>query len=260
MIFALTVSLFPSCGMDNSKDKSSREGSNKHLELLNKNVAEGTFFKALAQDSLQTVTLGTNGIIYTSVKPNEKIIFPYVEPLIDGDSRVYRSSVNEYTIEIAIYEDETAKSSFDGRFDHSIAISLVKNVDNIETIVDFPCFGHYIYNKQLSGNWIFQSFESVKVEDLGINQIPMICIDVNTRSFSGSGGNHMIYGDLRCEGDRIGFKIVLSPEYVTSQYPKEKELLAVLDNCDRYDLEGDVLKLYSAGELKLTFLRDNYNL
>lgn len=260
MIFALTVSLFPSCGMDNSKEKSGREGSNKHLELLNKNVVEGTFFKALAQDSLQTVTLGTNGIIYTSVKPNEKIVFPYVEPLIEGDSRVYKSSVNDYTIEIAIYEDETAKTFFDGRFDHSIAISLVKKFDNVETIVDFPCFGHYIYNQQLSGNWIFQSYENRKVEDLGINQIPMICIDVNTRSFSGSGGNHMIYGDLRCEGSRICFKIVLSPEYVTNQFPKEKELLTVLDNCDRYVLEGDLLMLYSGEELKLTFVRDNYSL
>ncbi|MDR2222878.1 MAG: hypothetical protein LBE34_09055 [Flavobacteriaceae bacterium] len=260
MILALTVSLFPSCGMDNSKDKGNKEGNNKHLELLNKSVADGTFFKAIAQDSLQTVTIGTAGIVYTSVKPNEKIIFPYVEPLIEGDSRVYKSAVNNYEIEIAIYEDETAKNSFDGRFDHSIAISLVKKVDNVETILDFACFGHYVYNTKLSGNWIFQSYEESRVEDLGINQIPMICIDVNTRSFSGSGGNHMIYGDFRCEGERIYFKIMLSPEYITDQFQKEKELLTVLDNCDQYMLEEDFLYLYSGGQLKLTFLRDNYNI
>lgn len=259
MIFALTVSLFPSCGVDNTKDKNGVDGSSKHLELMNKNVAEGTFFKALAQDTLQTVTLSREGIVYTNFKPNEKIVFPYVEPLIDGDSRIYKSTVNNYTIEIVIYEDETAKTFLDGRFDHSIAVSLVKDIDNNEVVVDFPCFGHYIYNPLLSGNWIFQSFENLKIEDLGINQIPMVCIDVNTRSFSGSGGNHIIYGDIRCEGDRICFKIILLPEYVTNQVSKEKELLSILDNCDSYQLVGDTLNLYSAGELKLSFLRDTYN-
>lgn len=70
----------------------------------------------------------------------------------------------------------------------------------------------------------------------------------------------MIYGDVRCEGDSIFFKVVLSPEYVTEMYQKEKELLAVLDSCDRFELKDDYLYLYEEGKQKLMFLRDTYNM
>ncbi|MTG97826.1 MULTISPECIES: hypothetical protein [Myroides] len=260
MILALTVSLFPSCGMEQSREKNSKDSTSKQMDLLNKNDLDGTFFKAVAQDSLQAIAISKKGIVYSSSKPNQKIIFPFVEPLIEGESRVYKSSTKHEEIEIVIYEDETARDFLDGRFDHSVAVSLVKKQELQDDSVDFACFGHYLYDNSLSGNWIFQSYEGKRVEELGINQIPLICIDINTRSFSGSGGNHMIYGDLRCEGDSVFFKIILSPEYVTEMYQKEKELLAVLDNCDRYEIKGDYLMLYEGAVQKLTFLRDVYGM
>jgi len=140
--------------------------------------------------------------------------------------------------------------------DDSVAVNLSKK-DGIET--DFACFGHYLYDKKLSGNWVFKAFENKRIEELGINQIPLVCIDVNTRSFSGSGGNHMIYGDLRCEGESITFKIVLSPDYVSLSESKEKELLEILEECDRYELDEDDLNLFIGEELKLQFFRDTYN-
>ncbi|KZE80486.1 hypothetical protein HX017_05535 [Myroides marinus] len=261
MILALTVSLFPSCGVDQVKDKSFKEANNKQIDLLSKNDLDGTFFKAVAQDLPQVVSIGKKGIVYSSTKPNQKIIFPFVEPLVDGESRIYKSQTKHEEIEIVIYEDETARDFADGRFDHSVAVRLIKNKESEqEEVLDFACFGHYLYTDKLSGNWIFQSYEDKRVEELGINQIPMICIDINTRSFSGSGGNHMIYGDVRCEGDSIFFKVVLSPEYVTDMYQKEKELLSVLDSCDRFELKEDYLFLYSEGKQKLMFLRDTYNM
>lgn len=260
MILALTVSLFPSCGVDHVKEKNYKEASNKQIDLLNKNDLEGTFFKAVAQDSPQVVSISRKGIVYSSTKPNQKIVFPFVEPLVDGECRIYKSQTKHEEIEIVIYEDETAREFADGRFDHSVAVRLVKKVDDIENISDFACFGHYIYTEKLSGNWIFQSYEDKRVEELGINQIPMICIDINTRSFSGSGGNHMIYGDIRCEGDSIFFKVVLSPEYVTEMYQKEKELLSVLDSCDKFELKDDYLYLFEGNKQKLTFLRDTYSM
>ncbi|WP_121965975.1 hypothetical protein [Myroides sp. N17-2] len=261
MILALTVSLFPSCGVDQVKEKGFREASNKQIDLLSKNDLDGTFFKAVAQDSPQVVSVGKKGIVYSSTKPNQKIIFPFVEPLVDGECRIYKSRTKHEEIEVVIYEDETAKDFADGRFDHSVAVRLIRNQDSeVEEVIDFACFGHYLYTDKLSGNWIFQSYEEKRVEELGINQIPMICIDINTRSFSGSGGNHMIYGDVRCEGDSIFFKVVLSPEYVTDLYQKEKELLSVLDGCDRFELRDDYLYLYENGKQKLMFLRDTYNM
>ncbi|MEC4113818.1 META domain-containing protein [Myroides pelagicus] len=260
MILALTVSLFPSCGMEQPKDKSSKDNTSKQMDLLNKHDLEGTFFKAVAQDSLQVVAISKKGIVYSSSKPNQKIIFPFVEPLIEGESRVYKSSTKHEEIEIVIYEDETARDFFDGRFDHSVAVSLTKKQEMKDEIIDFACFGHYLYDNSLSGNWVFQSYEGKRVEELGINQIPLICIDINTRSFSGSGGNHMIYGDIRCEGDSIYFKIILSPEYVTDMYQREKELLAVLDSCDRYEIKGEYLVLFEGMTQKLTFVRDAYSL
>ncbi len=257
MILALTVSLFPSCGIDGVSEKTHNDSDSKHLDLLRKEDTEGVFFKIIAQDSLQIVTISKQGIVYTGLKPNTKIIFPYEEPLIDGESRIYRSSTENEMIEMTIYKDENAKSFLDGRFDYSVAVSLVKKE---KEPVDFACFGHYIYDRNLSGNWIFKLFENKRIEDLGINQIPLVCIDVNTRSFSGSGGNHMIYGDVICEGDSILFKIVLSPEYVSSNKSRERELLEILEQCDRYELDGDDLNLYVGGELKLQFFRDTYNL
>lgn len=259
MILALTISLFPSSGMEGSKDKNTKEENNKQLDLFNKSDLEGTFFKALAQDSLQMVAISKKGIVYSSMKPNHKIIFPYVEPLIEGESRVYKSETKNEEIEIVIYEDETAKDFMDGRFDHSVAVSFVKKQEMNNEVSDFACFGHYIYNDELSGNWIFQTYDGKRIEELGIDQIPMICIDVNTRSFSGSGGNHMIYGDLRCEGDAILFKIVLAPEYVTDSYLKEKELLAVLEACDRFVVDEEELFLYEGDKYMLSFMRDTYN-
>ncbi|WP_410880751.1 hypothetical protein [Myroides sp. DW712] len=256
MILALTVSLFPSCGSDNLTEKGQKENDTKQLDLLKKEDSEGVFFKILAQDSLQTITISKKGIVYASMKPNVKIVFPYEEPLIEGEGRVYRAATANEKIEIVIYKDDSARSFLDGRFDHSVAVSLSKK-DGIET--DFACFGHYLYDKKLSGNWVFKAFENKKIEELGINQIPLVCIDVNTRSFSGSGGNHMIYGDLRCEGDGIAFKIVLSPDYVSLNESKEKELLEILEECDRYELDGDDLNLFIGKELKLQFFRDTYN-
>jgi uncharacterized membrane protein len=260
MILALTISLFPSCGMDNSGNKNAKEGSNKQMDLFNKSDLEGTFFKALAQDSLQMISISKKGIIYSSMKPNNKIVFPYVEPLIEGESRVYRTSTKKEEIEIVIYEDETAKDFMDGRFDHSVAVRFIKKHEMEDDVSDFACFGHYIYNDDLSGNWIFQTYDGKRIEELGINQIPMICMDINTRSFSGSGGNHMVYGDLRCEGDAVFFKIVLAPEYITESYQQEKELLAVLEACDKFVLDEDELFLYQEGKLKLSFMRDTYNI
>ncbi len=256
MILALTVSLFPSCGMDMVSEKLHNDSDSKHLDLLKKEDTEGVFFKIIAQDSLQIVTISKEGIIYTGLKPNAKIVFPYEEPLIDGESRIYRSSTENEQIEMTIYKDENARSFLDGRFDYSVAVSLVKNE---KEPIDFACFGHYIYDQKLSGNWIFKMFENKRIEDLGINQIPLVCIDVNTRSFSGSGGNHMIYGDVVCEGDSISFKIVLSPEYVSVNKSKERDLLEVLELCDRYELDGDDLNLYIGDQLKLQFFRDTYN-
>lgn len=259
MILALTVSLFPSCGMEQAKEKNNKDNTTRQFDLLTKNDLDGTFFKAVAQDSLQAISISKKGIVYSSSKPNQKIIFPYVEPLIEGESRIYKSSTKHEEIEIVIYEDETAKSFLDGRFDHSVAISLVKKQELKDDVNDFASFGHYIYDNRLSGNWIFQAFENKRIEELGINQIPLICIDVNTRSFSGSGGNHMIYGDIRCEGDSVFFKVILSPEYVTEMYQKEKELLAVLDSCNRYEVKDDYLYLFQDNIQKLVFIRDLYN-
>lgn len=257
MILALTVSLFPSCGTEQENKNKSKDTTTKHIDLLNKNDLAGTFFKAMDQETLQSISIGKKGIVYSSSKPNQKIVFPYVEPLIDGESRVYSTSNKTDSIDIVIYEDETAQSYLDGRFDHSVAVSISKG--NIQNTSDFACYGHYLYDETLSGNWVFQAYEDKRIEELGIDQIPLICIDINTRSFSGSGGNHMIYGDIRCQGDSVAFKIILSPEYVTDTYRKEKELLAVLDTCDRYVIQEDVLYLYEQDVLKLTFIRDIYN-
>jgi hypothetical protein len=70
----------------------------------------------------------------------------------------------------------------------------------------------------------------------------------------------MVYGDLRCEGDAVFFKIVLAPEYITESYQQEKELLAVLEACDKFVLDEDELFLYQEGKLKLSFMRDTYNI
>lgn len=259
MILALTVSLFPSCGVEQEKENNNTETNTKQLDLLNRNDLEGTFFKAVAQDSLQTISISKKGIVYSSIKPNQKMVFPFVEPILEGEGRIYKTQNKNESIEIVIYEDETARAYLDGRFDHSVAVSITKlNTQNSEDF-DFACYGHFIYDEILSGNWVFQAYEDKPIEELGIDQIPLICIDINTRSFSGSGGNHMIYGDIRCQGDSVYFKIILSPEYVSDMYQREKELLAVLDNCERYVIEEDTLYLYANDQLKLTFVRDLYN-
>lgn len=255
---ALTVSLFPSCGIKQVKEKNSKDNSSKQIELLQKNEVEGTFFRALAFDSLQAISISKKGIVYSSNKPSSKISFDYVEPLIDGESRIYKTKNSTHELMIVIYEDESAREYLDGTYDHSVAISLSSLKEELPS-VDFACYGHYIYNDRLSGNWIFQSYQDKRIEELGIDQIPLICIDINTRSFSGSGGNHMIYGDIRCEGDAVFFKIILSPEYVTDMYAKEKELLSVLDSCDRFEIKGDNLLLFQDKEVQLSFLRDVYN-
>ncbi|MHC5309964.1 hypothetical protein ACYSNM_07800 [Myroides sp. LJL116] len=258
MILALTVSLFPSCGTEQEKEIYTKDNTSKQIDLLNKNDLDGTFFKAMDQDTLQCIAISKKGIVYSSSKPSQKMTFPFVEPLVDGESRVYSTSNKNESIDIVIYEDETAQNYLDGRFDHSVAVSITKNGGDATS--DFACYGHYLYDESLSGNWVFQAYEDKRIEELGIDQIPLICIDINTRSFSGSGGNHMIYGDIRCQGDAVFFKIILSPEYVTDSYQKEKELLAVLDNCDRYQIKADTLFLYEQDTLKLTFARDLYNI
>lgn len=257
MIIALTVSLFPSSGSGNEKEiKSKDDKKNKRMDLLNKNDLEGTFFKAIGQESLQSISISKKGIVYTSAKPNQKIIFPYVEPRNEGEGRVYSSETKHEKIDIVIYEDETSRDFMDGRFDHSVAISLVRKQELRDIVTDFACFGYYIYDKVLSGNWIFQTFEDKRVEELNIDQIPLICIDTNTRSFSGSGGNHMIYGNIRCEGDFVRFNIEMSPEYTSTEYMREKELLFVLEHCNKFVVKDDQLFLYEDQVLKLSFFRD----
>lgn len=259
MIVALTVSLFPSSGIEGDKGKRSKdENKAKKIDLLNKNDLEGTFFKAVGIDTVQTVSISKKGIVYVSSRPNQKIIFPYVEPKTEGEGRVYVSETKHEKIEIVIYEDEASKEFWDGRFDHSVAVSVVRKQELRDIVLDFACFGFYIYDDILSGNWIIQSYEDKRVEELQIHQIPLICIDTKTRSFSGSGGNHMVYGSIRCEGDFINFKILDSPEYTSDQYLQEKELLEVLERCNKFGVKDDVLELYENKKLKFKFFRDTY--
>ncbi|SFJ69518.1 hypothetical protein [Myroides guanonis] len=259
MIVALTVSLFPSSGMDNANElKSQDEKISKKHDLLNKPDLEGTFFKAIAQESLQSISISKNGIVYTSIKPNQRIVFPFVEARTEGEGRVFVSETKNEEIEIVIYEDETSREFLDGRFDHSVAVRLVRKQELKDIVVDFAGFGYYQYNHELSGNWIFQTFEDKRIEQLNINQIPMICIDTHTRSFSGSGGNYMIYGNIRCEGDFIDFEVIMAPEPKNEEFLNEKELLLVLQECDRFEVNEEFLYLFQKEKLKLSFIKDTY--
>ena len=157
-------------------------------------------------------------------------------------------------IEIVVYEDETSRDFLDGRFDHSVAVRLVRKQELKDLVVDFAGFGYYQYNHELSGNWIFQTFEDKRIEQLNINQIPLVCIDTHTRSFSGSGGSYMIYGNIRCEGDFINFEVVMAPEPKNEEYINEKELLLVLQECDKFEVNEEFLYLFQNDRLKLSFI------
>ncbi|MBW3519738.1 META domain-containing protein [Flavobacterium sp. NKUCC04_CG] len=259
MILALTISLFPSSGIEPNNEKRSKDSKKNAKDNGSKKKNEDeSFFKAVGNEPFWNISISKKGIIYSANKADETIVFPYVDAIQVGETKVYKTHTKREEIEIVIYEELTSDIFTGYEYDHSIAVHLKRNIHSNEVASDFAGYGYYIFDPNLSGSWILQSFEDKKIEDLNIDQIPLINIDVSTKSFSGSGGNHIIYGDLACEGDSIQFKNIMAPEKASEEFLKERELLSVLEHSNKFKLKEDELQLFIDHERKMVFRRDTY--
>lgn len=91
--------------------------------------------------------------------------------------------------------------------------------------------------------WVLAEMKGVPVQQSGSRRDAFIRFDVNEKRFTGNGGCNQINGNYTIDKNDIRFAEVISTKMSCSDIEFENTFLSILNTIDRYEVNGNDLRL-----------------
>ncbi len=91
--------------------------------------------------------------------------------------------------------------------------------------------------------WVLAEMKGVPVQQSGSRRDAFIRFDVNEKRFTGNGGCNQINGNYTIDKNDIRFADVISTKMSCSDIEFENTFLSILNTIDRYEVNGNDLRL-----------------
>ena len=91
--------------------------------------------------------------------------------------------------------------------------------------------------------WVLAEMKGVPVQQSGSRRDAFIRFDVNEKRFTGNGGCNQINGNYTIDKNDIKFAEVISTKMSCSDIEFENTFLSILNTIDRYEVNGNDLRL-----------------
>jgi len=99
--------------------------------------------------------------------------------------------------------------------------------------------------------WVLTEMKGVPVQQSGGRRDAFIRFDVNEKRFSGNGGCNQINGNYTIDKNDIRFTEVIATKMSCTDIAFENTFLSVLNGVDRYEVDGNNLRLKKKRETVL---------
>jgi len=99
--------------------------------------------------------------------------------------------------------------------------------------------------------WVLTEMKGVPVQQSGGRRDAFIRFDVNEKRFSGNGGCNQINGNYTVDKNDIRFTEVIATKMSCTDIAFENTFLSVLNGVDRYEVDGNNLRLKKKRETVL---------
>ena len=91
--------------------------------------------------------------------------------------------------------------------------------------------------------WVLTEMKGVPVQQSGGRKDAFIRFDVNEKRFTGNGGCNQLNGNYTIDKNEIRFTEVIATKMSCSDIEFENTFLSVLNSVDRYEVNGNDLRL-----------------
>ena len=98
------------------------------------------------------------------------------------------------------------------------------------------------------GRWVVVEMKGVPVQQSGSRRDAFINFEVNEKKFTGNGGCNQLNGTYTIDKRSIQFKDIVSTKISCEDISFENTFLGVLRDVNRYELNGDDLRLKKRNE------------
>jgi len=99
--------------------------------------------------------------------------------------------------------------------------------------------------------WVLTEMKGVPVQQSGGRRDAFIRFDVNEKRFTGNGGCNQINGNYTVDKNDIRFTEVIATKMSCTDIAFENTFLSVLNGVDRYEVDGNNLRLKKKRETVL---------